>query len=208
MGVSISPLQEENIPTCVTKIGRDYNCQIQTELESVLFVVLFRKLNNDITNMKYYKEDWFNKVDPHITSWMNRYGLLLLRISVGIVFVWFGVLKFFPGVSAAQDLAIRTIELLTFGLVPEALIINGLALWEVVIGIGLISGKFMRETLLLLFLQMIGTFAPIFLFPDEVFNHIPYAPTLEGQYIIKNIVIISAGIVLGGSLRSRAVKTI
>lgn len=158
--------------------------------------------------MKYYREDWFNRIDPIITGWMNRYGLLLLRISVGIVFVWFGILKFFPGVSAAQDLAIRTIELLTFGLVPEALIINGLALWEVIIGIGLISGKFMRETLLLLFLQMIGTFTPIFLFPGEVFNHIPYAPTLEGQYIIKNIVIISAAIVLGGSLRKHSSKAI
>ena len=158
--------------------------------------------------MKYYKENWFSTIDPIITGWMNRYGLLLLRISVGIVFVWFGVLKFFPGVSAAQDLAIRTIELLTFGLVPETIIINGLALWEVLIGIGLISGKFMRETLLLLFLQMIGTFTPIFLFPNEVFNQIPYAPTLEGQYIIKNIIIISAAIVLGGSLRARSLKTI
>lgn len=156
--------------------------------------------------MKYFRGSWFNKVDPIITGWMNKNGLFLLRISIGIVFVWFGVLKFFPGVSAAQDLAIRTIELLTFGLVPEVLIINGLALWEVVIGIGLITGKFMRETILLLFLQMMGTFTPIFLFPGEVFNHIPYAPTLEGQYIIKNIVIISAAIVLGGALRNRTAK--
>jgi uncharacterized membrane protein YkgB len=134
---------------------------------------------------------------------MDRNGLFLLRISMGIVFVWFGVLKFFPGVSAAQDLAIRTIELLTFGLVPEVLIINGLALWEVLIGVGLILGKFMKATLLLLFLQMIGTFTPVFLFPSEVFNHIPYAPTLEGQYIIKNIVIISAAMVLWGRLRKK-----
>ena len=156
--------------------------------------------------MKYFRGSWFDKVDPIITGWMNRNGLFLLRVSIGVVFVWFGVLKFFPGVSAAQDLAIRTIELLTFGLVPELLIINGLALWEVVIGIGLSTGKFMRETILLLFLQMMGTFTPIFLFPDEVFNHIPYAPTLEGQYIIKNIVIISAAIVLGGALRNRTAK--
>ncbi len=157
--------------------------------------------------MKYFRGNWFNKVDPIIIGWMSRNGLFLLRISIGIVFVWFGVLKFFPGVSSAQDLAIRTIEMLTFGLVPEVIIINGLALWEVVIGIGLISGKFMREILLLLFLQMIGTFTPIFLFPSEVFNHIPYAPTLEGQYIIKNIVIISAAIVLGGAVRSRATES-
>lgn len=157
--------------------------------------------------MNYFRGDWFNNVDPIITGWMNRNGLRLLRISVGIVFVWFGVLKFFPGLSSAQDLAINTIKLLTFDLVPDTLIINGLALWEVLIGIGLITGKFMRETLLLLFLQMMGTFTPIFLFPDEVFTKIPYAPTLEGQYIIKNIVIISAAIVLGGTLRTRSVDT-
>ena len=155
--------------------------------------------------MKYFRGSWFQRVDPNITSWMNRNGLRFLRISVGIVFVWFGVLKFFPGLSAAQDLAIRTINLLTFHLVSDTLIINGLALWEVLIGIGLISGKFMRETILLLFLQMLGTFAPVFLFPHEVFTRIPYAPTLEGQYIIKNIVIISSAIVLGGSLRKRSV---
>ena len=158
--------------------------------------------------MKYFRGTWFDRVDPIIIDWMNRNGLRLLRISVGIVFVWFGVLKFFPGVSSAQDLAINTIKLLTFDLVPEKIIINGLALWEVLIGIGLITGKLMRETLLLLFLQMMGTFTPLFLFPEEAFTKIPYVPTLEGQYIIKNIVIISAAIVLGGALRSRSVNTL
>lgn len=154
--------------------------------------------------MKYFNTSSLKKIDAVTTRWMDKNGLFLLRISMGIVFVWFGVLKFFPDISAAQDLAIRTIELLTFGLVPELFIINGLALWEVLIGVGLISGKFMKATLLLLFLQMIGTFTPIFLFPSEVFNHIPYAPTLEGQYIIKNIVIISAAIVLWGRLKKRS----
>lgn len=153
--------------------------------------------------MKKNNTNSLNKIDTRVTSWMDRNGLFLLRISMGIVFVWFGVLKFFPGVSAAQDLAIRTIEMLTFGLVPEVLIINGLALWEVLIGVGLIWGKYMKATLLLLFLQMIGTFTPVFLFPSEVFNHIPFAPTLEGQYIIKNIVIISAAMVLWGRLRKK-----
>ena len=157
--------------------------------------------------MKYFRGSWFDKVDPIITGWMNKNGLFLLRISIGIGVAWFGVLKFFPGLSPAQDLAIRTIELLTFGLVPEVLIINGLALWEVVIGIGLITGKFMRETLLLLFLQMMGTFTPIFLFPDEVFNHIPYTPTLDGQYIIKNNIIVSAAIVLWGSKKKLSITT-
>lgn len=149
----------------------------------------------------FFRGEWFEKADPVIRGWMQRYGLLLLRISVGLVFFWFGFLKFFPGLSPAQDLAVRTISTISFNLISEPLIINGLALWEVLIGLGLISGKFMRETLLLLFLQMPGTFLPVFLFPNEVFTQIPYAPTLEGQYIFKNFVLISAGIVLGGALK-------
>ncbi len=157
--------------------------------------------------MKYFSASKMNKIDAVATSWMSRNGLLFLRISIGIVFAWFGVLKFFPGLSPAQDLAIRTIELLTFGLVPEVLIINGLALWEVVIGVGLIWGRFMKATLLLLFLQMIGTFTPVFLFPREVFSQIPYAPTFEGQYIIKNIIIVSAAMVLWGSKKKLSITT-
>jgi len=76
-----------------------------------------------------------------------------------------------------------------------------LAAWESLIGVGLILGLFMRVTLLLLFVQMLGAITPLFLYPTQVFTHIPYAPTLEGQYIIKNIVLISAGIVIGATVR-------
>jgi uncharacterized membrane protein YphA (DoxX/SURF4 family) len=143
----------------------------------------------------------FDRVDKRATAWMSKYGLLLLRLSIGIIFFWFGILKFFPGLSPAQDLAIRTIDLLSFGLVPGNISIHVLAAWEVLIGIGLLTGVFMRATLLLLFLQMVGTMSPVILFPAEVFTKVPYAPTLEGQYIIKNLVIISAGIVLGATVR-------
>ncbi len=140
-------------------------------------------------------------VDVRLTNWMARYGILLLRISLGIVFLWFGVLKFFPGLSPAQDLAARTISVLTFGLIPAHVSIPILATWECLIGLGLITGAFIRATLLLLWLQMLGTITPIFFFPQEVFTRVPYAPTLEGQYIIKNIVLISAGIVIGATVR-------
>ncbi len=143
----------------------------------------------------------FNRIDSVITNWMANYGILLLRISLGIIFFWFGFLKFFPGISPAQEIATKTISELTFGLVTPSISIIILATWECVIGIGLISGIFMRTTLLLLFLQMIGTVTPVFLFPQEVYTRIPYAPTLEGQYIIKNLVLISAGIVIGATVR-------
>jgi uncharacterized membrane protein YphA (DoxX/SURF4 family) len=143
----------------------------------------------------------FDRTDTILTRAMARYGLTLLRWSVGLVFLWFGILKFFPGMSPAQELATKTISLLTFGRVPPSTSIWVLALWETLIGVGLLFNLFMRGTLLLLFLQMLGTITPLFLFPAEVFTRIPYAPTLEGQYIIKNLVLISAGIALGATVR-------
>ncbi len=145
--------------------------------------------------------NYFDFVDVRLTSWMARYGILLLRVSLGVVFFWFGVLKFFPGLSPADDLASRTISVLTFGRVSPAISLPVLALWECLIGLGLIFGVFMRATLFLLWLQMLGTITPIFLFPEQVFHRIPYAPTLEGQYIVKNMVLISAGIVIGATVR-------
>lgn len=147
----------------------------------------------------------YNRVDVRVTNWLARYGIPLLRINLGVVFFWFGVLKFYPGLSPAQDLATRTISILTFGLIPPTLSILLLATWECLIGLGLIFGISMRITLLLLFLQMLGTITPVFFFPGEVFTRIPYAPTLEGQYIIKNIVLVSAGMVIGATVRGGAV---
>jgi len=149
--------------------------------------------------------DLFTQVDVRVTRWMARYGIVLLRISLGIVFFWFGFLKFFPGLSPAQDLAARTISTLSFGLVGPNLSIPILATWECLIGLGLITGKFTRITLLLLFAQMFGTILPLFFFPNESFLHFPYAPTLEGQYIIKNLVLVSAGLVIGATVRGGAV---
>lgn len=143
----------------------------------------------------------YERVDVEITKWMARYGVVLLRTALGIIFFWFGFLKFFPGMSPAEDLAVRTISKLSFGLIPENVSILILATWECLIGLGLLSGKFLRATLLLLLLQMIGAATPILIFPQEVFTAIPYAPTLEGQYIIKNLVLVSAGLVIGATVR-------
>lgn len=146
-------------------------------------------------------QDRFDRIDRAITEWLARHGITLLRISLGVVFFWFGVLKFFPDLSPAQALATRTIETLSFGLVKANVSLPVLATWECLIGLGLITGRFMRITLLLLIVQMLGTITPIFLFPNEVFTRIPYAPTLEGQYIIKNMVLVSAGLVIGATVR-------
>lgn len=145
--------------------------------------------------------EWVKGADAAITRRMARSGVTLLRLSLGLVFFWFGVLKFFPGLSPAQDLALRTIDVLTFGLVPGRVALPVLAAWECLIGVGLASGVWLRATLLLLFAQMAGTVMPLFFFPHESFVRVPYAPTLEGQYIVKNLVLVTAAIVIGATVR-------
>lgn len=140
-------------------------------------------------------------VDARLTEWMARYGVVALRVALGLVFLWFGALKYFPDLSPAQTLALGTIDALTFGLIPAGVSLVLLATLECAIGLGLISGRFMRLTLLFLAFQMVGAASPLFLFPGEVFTQFPYAPTLEGQYIIKNIVLVSAGLVIGATVR-------
>lgn len=147
-----------------------------------------------------------------LTIWREKYNTLLpsarfsiavLRVCLGIIFLWFGVLKFFPDLSPAQDLATRTIETLTLGIVQPSLSLPLLAAWECVIGLGLITKRILNVTLLLLFLQMLGTFTPLVLFPQETWLRFPISPSLEGQYILKNIVLVSAAMVIGAISQGR-----
>ena len=132
---------------------------------------------------------------------MARIGVPMLRVALGIVFFWFGFLKFFPNLSPAETLAARTIQELTFGIVPPSVSLPVLAAWESLIGIGLIVNRGMRAILLLLAVHMVGTFTPLVFFPGETFSSFPLVPTLEGQYIIKNLVLIAAAIVVGATVR-------
>jgi uncharacterized membrane protein YphA (DoxX/SURF4 family) len=145
-----------------------------------------------------------HRIDPRVTLWMARNGPTLLRVSLGLIFFWFGVIKFVPGLSPADELATRTIATLTFGVVGPEISRPTLALWETLIGLGLLSGMFLRTTLLLLALQMLGTVTPLFLFPAETWRRFPIALTLEGQYIVKNIVLVTAAIVVGATVRGGA----
>lgn len=138
----------------------------------------------------------FDQLDQGITHWMARYGLLIMRLGLGVVFFWFGALKLVPGLSPAEELVKSTIYF-----VDPNLFLPVLAVWEMAIGLGLITGKWMRLTLLLLFLQMPGTALPLVLLPQVTWTAFPYGLTMEGQYIIKNLALIGAALVLGGTVR-------
>ena len=147
------------------------------------------------------RQPWFDRLDRRITHFMADHGVTILRMALAIVYLWFGVLKFFPGLSPAEELAGRTIQTLSGGAIPPEVALPVLATWEVVIGIGLLLGRWMRAVLFLLFVQMLGTITPLVLFPNETWMQFPISPTLEGQYIIKNVVLVSAAIVLGATVR-------
>ncbi len=143
----------------------------------------------------------YHTIQAEIILWMASNSLMLLRIALGIVFFWFGFLKFFNGLSPADEIAEKTIEKITFGLIKDNAAIHILAVWESIIGLGLITAKFLRITIGLLLLQMVGAFLPLILFINETWESFPLVPTLEGQYIIKNLVLVSSALVLGSTVK-------
>lgn len=139
----------------------------------------------------------FEQIDPVIADWMQRRGFLVLRISLAIIFIWFGALKT-VGMSPADELVRRTV----YWISPD-FFIPFLGFWEMAIGVCLLFRPLIRAAILLLFLQMPGTMLPLILLPDICFTSIPFGLTIEGQYVIKNIVLIGAGIVIGGTVRMK-----
>ena len=138
-----------------------------------------------------------DRLDRRIAGGMRRHGPFLARVALAIVFIWFGILK--PlGKSTANDLVTKTVVWVDPGwFVPL------LGWWEVAIGVCMLIRPLLRLAILLLFLQMPGTFLPLVLLPDVCFVSVPFVPTLEGQYIIKNLVLIAAAIVVGGTVREK-----
>jgi putative oxidoreductase len=128
--------------------------------------------------------------------WLTRYSSVLLRISMGLVFFGFGVLKFFPGVSPAEGIAVETVERLTFGVLPEPLALFIVAALETTIGILLLTGWLPRAALALLAFQLVGILSPLLLLTGELFAGPGGAPTLEGQYVLKDVILAAATLVI------------
>jgi uncharacterized membrane protein YkgB len=133
-------------------------------------------------------------LDTTLVALMGRVGLPSLRIGIGVVFIWFGLLK--PlGLSPAADLLAATVYWWT----PE-IVVPALGWWEVAIGVTFLIPPLTRVAIFLLALQMPGTFLPLVLLPEVCFTLAPFGLTLEGQYIVKNLVIIGAALVIGSTV--------
>lgn len=123
---------------------------------------------------------------------LKKKNIPMLRLSIGIIFFWFGLVKFFPGLSPAHDLASNTICSLTFHMISPPACTTLLAIFESLIGFLLITGKFLKPVLVLLFLHMLGTLLTFFIFPDIMFTKFPFVLTMQGQYVMKNIIILAS----------------
>lgn len=141
----------------------------------------------------------------HAEQWVVRRmahtSLFVTRFALGIIFLWFGLLKFFPAVLPIDLLAEKTLVLTTFHVFRPETCLHVLAFFECLIGLGMLTGRFVRLTVILLFLQLPGTFLPLLLLRGETWVHFPLVPTFEGQYIIKNFALISAGLIVGATVR-------
>ncbi|MDQ3274213.1 MAG: hypothetical protein M3Q39_04065 [Actinomycetota bacterium] len=146
-----------------------------------------------------------------VRDWLVRHSITLLQISMGMIIFGYGILKYFPGVSPAEDLVGTTMHLLTFGLVPHRVGLVLVATLECAIGLSLIIGRVrtgpvsvrnrLRVTIFFLVCWLIGVLSPVVLLPMRLFSGPDHAPTLEGQYVLKDIVFLTASLVIATTLR-------
>lgn len=140
---------------------------------------------------------WLDRVDLRIAQGMDRYCQPLMRYSIALIFIWFGLLK--PlGMSPEEELIKRTV----YWVSPQ-IFLPVLGWWEVAVGLCLLYRPLIRIALLLLLLQLPGTMLPLILLPEICFTRPPFGLSLEGQYIVKNIFLVSAAFMIGGKVRAQ-----
>jgi uncharacterized membrane protein YphA (DoxX/SURF4 family) len=141
----------------------------------------------------------FDRLDTRMNQWLVTNSIAILRVCMGLVFLGFGFLKFFPGISPIEDLATRTTTLLTLGIVSGHKAMDFVAGLECVIGICFLTGRFLRVGVWLMAAQMIGAMSPLLFFPGELFPSPTHAPSLAAQYILKDIILVAAGMVIAST---------
>ncbi|MEQ9378440.1 MAG: DoxX family protein [Imperialibacter sp.] len=143
------------------------------------------------------------------TKWiqlLDKYAFDFLRISIGLIYTAFGLLKFFPQYSPAEQLAEDTICIITFDVLSGNAACIVLAIMETMIGVALIINFKARATILITIWHMCCTFLPLIILPKYAFNQDPFSLSIVGQYIFKNLIILSALMVLYKNLGSKVSK--
>lgn len=146
-------------------------------------------------------------VDAATHAWLRAHSITALRISLGVMFLGFGALKFVPDLSPAQDLVLTTTRILTFGLVPDVVALVAVAVLECTIGVCLLrGGPLLKVAVALLAPLLIGILSPLVLLPGRMFPGPFHAPTLEAQYVLKDLVLVAAVMTLATVLRGATLQ--
>ena len=139
--------------------------------------------------------DEARKTDDRVRKVLRRGSIPALRIALGVVFIWFGALKV-AGESPVSDLVARTV----YWFDPDV-VVPALGSVEIVVGVLLLANRFLRVALGLFAAQMVGTFLVFVVLPDVAFrNGNPLKLTVEGEFVVKNLVLLAAGMVVGSQL--------
>jgi uncharacterized membrane protein YphA (DoxX/SURF4 family) len=147
---------------------------------------------------KLVRRGWsfVDRVDRALIPFLRRVSVPVLRISLGLVFVWFGLLKIFQ-VSPVSELVARTV----YWVDPDV-VVPALGVFEVTVGTLLLFGRALRLAVFLLVAQLVGTFVTFLVLPNVTFRDgNPFLLTVEGEFVVKNLVLISAGLVVGTTVR-------
>lgn len=141
------------------------------------------------------KPEVVEKADRLMIPLAQRWGVLVLRIALAVVFLWFGVLKVL-GVSPVEDMVAGTVYFF-----DPAWFVPLLGLVEILIGLGLLFRIALRFVVAVLLVQMVGTFLVFVIRPDIAFqNGNPLLLSVDGEFVLKNLVILGAGIVVGSQV--------
>jgi uncharacterized membrane protein YkgB len=134
-----------------------------------------------------------------VQDWLGRHAMSVLRVSMGLIILGFGFLKYFPGVSPAQHMVVTVNRELTFGLMPDHVTLILFATVECVIGLSLITGLGLRVVIYPMALWAIGILSPLVLMSGELFSGPDHMPTLEGQYVLKDVILLAATLVIANA---------
>ncbi|AWB95637.1 DoxX family protein [Agromyces badenianii] len=148
--------------------------------------------------------DRANSAQAVVQRFLASAGVPALRVSLGLVFLVFGALKFFPGLSPVEALVSRTWNVLSFGIVDGYAALALTATLEVFVGVALVTGLLLRIGLLALAVTFVGVFSPLVFFAGELFA--AAGPTLTAQYILKDVVLVAAAMVIAAKAFTRPIR--
>ena len=149
---------------------------------------------------RWLDKEPFQEFDRRVADWMERWGHRIHRLTLGLVFLWFGTLKV-AGYDSATSLIAHTVYFSS----PE-IMVPILGVWELAIGICLFFSPLLRIALLLLAIRLPGTLLALLLKADICFVEAPWVPSLEGQYLVKDFLLFGAALVIGGTVREEQRK--